>query len=331
MRDHLPMLSLLAVTIALAVAPDPLVRTIERLNHEVDATTKRDAQPRLDAASKALAERRRMLAIYQTATVLPMIEAAKFANARPEAERNSEASFEKAWKSEDALRQMETLPPLEPSLLRAFAEGSILRSRNFYNASLDYARSTTPDSGFYYLGRAHGERALITALQTFSTVSRAPAPKVRSLAPDIDALQHILLTAYKPPASMNRHDEFITASAVLKEARELDEAGLHYGALLRYLDAAQRTGRIIGTPESAPELREHLGKWRERLRGENSIAQLFLEFAEADLESGEAPAMATSVDSFVLPRYFAALGTAPATRPKPKALAHVTLIRWPYT
>jgi hypothetical protein len=328
------MLSLFALTIALATAPDPLVQIIERLNHEVDASVKRDAQPRLDAASKAASEGRRMLAIYQTATVLPMIEAAKFANARPEAERNDEAAFEKTWKSDEALRAPEKLSPLEPALLRAFAEGSVLRGRNFYNASLDYARSTTAESGFYYLGRAHAEHALIAALQTLSTKGGAAAPPLRDLAPDIDALQHILLTAYKPPASMNRHDEFITASAVLKEARELDEAGLRYGALLRYLDAAQRTGRIAGTLASAPELREHLAKWRERLRatrGDHSIAQLFLELAEADLESGKEAAMAASVDSFVLPRYFAALGSAPATRPKPKALAHVTLIRWPYT
>ena len=71
------------------------------------------------------------------------------------------------------------------------------------------------------------------------------------------------------------------------------------------------------------------------MQRDHSIAQLFLELAEADLESGEAPAatpsLASSVDSSVLPLYFAALGPAPETRAKPKAVAHVTLIRWPYT
>jgi hypothetical protein len=326
--------SALALTIALAISPDPLVQTIERLNHEMDDSIRKDAQPRLEAATKALGEGRRMLAIYQTATILPAIEASKFANARPAADRNSETSFEAAWKHDSGLEAIGKLPPLEPALVRGFAEASQLRRRNYYNASLDFARSTNPESGFQYLGRAHGEEALVAFLRSISTTSTVPALHLRSLAPDLDALQHALLTAYRPPASMNRHDEFITASAVLKEARELDEAGLRYGALFRYLDAAQRTGRITVTPAAAPELREHLAKWRERLRttpGDHTIAQLFLEFAEADLETGESPVMASSIDASVLPRYFAALGPAPEQRPKPKALAHVTLIRWPYT
>lgn len=324
--------SLLALTVALAMTPDPLVQTIERLNHDAVPIAK-EAQPRLDAAAKALASGRRMLAIYQVATILPTIEAAKFANELPEAERSSEPAFEKAWNRDASLKSEQKLPPLEPALVRAFAEGSLLRGRNFYNASLDYARSTTAESGFYYLGRAHGEQALLATLRTLSTGEGA-APRLRSLAPDLDALQHLLLSVYRPPASIDRHDEFIAASAVLKEARELDEAGFRYGALFRYLDAAQRTGQLAGTLETAAELREHLTKWRERLSatsGDASIARLFLELADADLESGKAPSMASSVDTFVLPRYFDALGPAPAARPKPKALAHVTLIRWPYT
>jgi hypothetical protein len=326
--------SALALAIALAVTPDPLVQTIERLKHEVDDSIKRDAQPRLDAASKALGEGRRMLAIYQTATILPLIEGAKFENARPAAERKSETSFEAVWKHDSGLEAIGKLPPLEPALLRAFAEGSGMRRRNFYNASLDFSHSTSAESGFNYLGRAHGEKALVAFLETLSTKGGASAAPPRPLGSDIDALQHELLAAYRPPASMKRHDEFIVASAVLKEARELDDAGLRYGALFRYLDAAQRAGRITVTPAPAPELREHLAKWRERLTktpGDHSIAELFLEFAEADLESGEPPVMATSIDSSVLSRYFAALGPAPAQRPKPKALAHVTLVRWPYT
>lgn len=328
------MLAALTFALALGAAPDPLEQTIERLRHDA-GDAKGETQTRLDAASKALAKGRRLLAVYQTATILPSIEGTKFTSAFPEPERNSEASFEKVWKRESALNAEEKLPQLAPALVRAFAEGSLLRKRNFYNASLDFARSTTAESGFGYLGRAHGEESLITSLRALSTTSHPAAqPQLRPLGADLDSLQHLLLTAYHPPASIDRHDEFITASAVLKEARELDEAGLRYGALFRYLDAAQRTGRITGTPAAAPELREHLAKWRERVRttpGDHSIAQLFLEFADADLETGETPSMASSVDSVVLPRYFAALGPAPNTPTRPKAVAHVTLVRWPYT
>src|SRR5438309_8156032 len=167
------MLPIVALSIALAITPDPLVQTLARLNHDADPAVKKDVQPRLDAASKALAEGRRMLAIYQTATVLPLIEGAKFANARPVAERNSETSFEKTWKGDSELRATQKLPAIEPALLRAFAEGAILRKRNFYNASLDYARSTTAEAG--YLGQSHGQRALLAFLQPLSTRQESPA------------------------------------------------------------------------------------------------------------------------------------------------------------
>ncbi len=59
-------------------------------------------------------------------------------------------------------------------------------------------------------------------------------PALRSVRPEIEALESDLLTLYRPPVSIDRHQEFIVANSTLKEARELDAAGLRYGALLRW-------------------------------------------------------------------------------------------------
>src|SRR5690349_18598874 len=80
--------------------------------------------------------------------------------------------------------------------------------------------------------------------------SSGRAPAVRSIRVEIDALQAELLTAYRPPASIDRHPEFIAASANLKEARELDGASRYYAALLRYLQAASRIARLRPVPAS---------------------------------------------------------------------------------
>ena len=69
---------------------------------------------------------------------------------------------------------------------------------------------------------------------------------MRRLSDELDALEGELLSAYKPPASIDRHREFIAASSTLKEARELDAAGLSYGALLRYLQAVLRVAPADG-------------------------------------------------------------------------------------
>ena len=148
-----------------------------------------------------------------------------------------------------------------------------------------------------------------------------------------------MLAAYRPPASIDRHGEFIGASSTLKEARELDAAGLRYGALLRYLQAALRFAPLRKVPPSvdAGALAKLLRGLDARLsaRGvDHSLGRLFLEAAQADVASaaaGTSPAVAAAITSDVLPRYFAALEPARPEAPKPAPKVTVTLVRWPYT
>ena len=187
---------------------------------------------------------------------------------------------------------------MQPAALRALGEAAIPQVRAYYVASLDYGRSTTPDDGLYYLGTAQAQRELTDLCRQLSTPSRLHAPPLRSLRTEIEGLQSELLKAYRPPASIDRHGAFITANAALKEARELDAAGLRYGAMLRYLDAAQLIAplRPPGRRSLPPSSASGWTNSSARLSAggvDHSIGRMFLEGAQAEIASaapGTSPA-----------------------------------------
>jgi hypothetical protein len=129
-------------------------------------------------------------------------------------------------------------------------------------------------------------------------------------------------------------------SSALKEARELDAAGLRHGALLKYLQAALRAAPLTPTPPKPLDggaLADRLRGFEERLSAgdrDHSIGRIFLESAQADVAVAVPPARPATAEAIVadiLPRYFAALEPA---RPQPKVpvpRVTVTLVRWPYT
>jgi hypothetical protein len=128
-------------------------------------------------------------------------------------------------------------------------------------------------------------------------------------------------------------------SAGLKEARELDAAGLRYGALLKYLQTVQRFALIRadspvpGSDALARRLHELESRFGKN-GADDSIGRIFLEAAQADLAhpaAGGSPNAAAVIAADVLPRYFDALSPArPEPRP-PEPQVTVTLVRWPYT
>jgi hypothetical protein len=209
----------------------------------------------------------------------------------------------------------------------------------YYETSLDYGRNTMPDSGLFYLGAAQAQREFAALARVLSAPTTLQAPPVRGLDVELDALEGEVLAAYRPPASIDRHAEFIVTSAALKEARELDAAGLRYGALLRYLQAVLRFAPLRPVPVSLePAVVDgQLREWETRLASGNtdhSLGRVFLEAAQADLAAGgpsKSPAVAAAIVGDVLPRYLAALQAARPRPPKPAPAVTVTLVRWPYT
>jgi hypothetical protein len=238
---------------------------------------------------------------------------------------------------------------VHPALARALGEAALHQVRVYYDASLEYGRSTTPDSGLFYLGAAQAQAEFVKLARELgpqaSLTPLGDAPALRPLGAELDALERELLSAYRPPASVEQHPQFIAASSAVKMARELDAAGLRYGALLRYLQAILRFAAVRGpdpslSPPAAdpPFDRSAFARKREalgaRLSGrDHSLGRVFLEVADAELaaEPVAGAATATAVVDDVLPRYFAALGPPPPPVERPEPLATVTLVRWPYT
>lgn len=340
-----------------AAARDPLADEVARWDtflrtHEAAGPTdtfwgdvKKSSEPALQRTQQALRDGRRLLALLRLTTAREGLSAAAYMSQRTPAERTDAAPFAAEWTRMGGVLRSDLAPApprafdgVRSALARALAEAAQPQVKVYYDASLDYGKSTTPESGLYYLGAAQAARELVAFLRTLPKGGGGAGPPLRGLAGELDALEGEMLAAYRPPLSIDRHRDFILAHAALKEARELDALGLRHGALLRYLQAAVRFAPLrTPAPTVGPDLRARLSGLAARLdrgKADHSIARLFVEVAEADLaehaQDGAAPSAAAVADD-VLPRYFAALTPARPLPPAPAPRVTVTLVRWPYT
>jgi hypothetical protein len=334
---------------------DPLVRALtdarsivaaETSSEQLWADAKAGIEASLNDAQRALAAGRRWFALERLSQARQSLLATRFALQHP-AERADLAAFEREWTRLAATLGNTSPAPasleaVRPAALRALAEVAMPQIRLNYDAGLEYGRNTQPEFGLYYVGVADAQRQFVALARTMSAPlsgSRS-APQLRSIAGEIAAVQHDLLSLYRPPASTERHSEFIVASSALKEARQYDASGLRYAALLRYLQATQRTAMLqtAGAGDSVAVATQWKAL-RTRLEGsrvDHTIGLLMLERAEAALDTdtavGRQTAAAIAIET--MPRYVAALEP-----PRPSATARstgtpvvtVTLVRWPFT
>ena len=344
-------IALLAARAGAPAGPDALSTELDRwtafvrTNASVDEMWKQVKEvsaPVLERARTALASDRRLLATQLVLTARAPLSAAAYMQSPPASAAKDGPAFEAEWArmgrvlaARFAKPRVDALDAVRPAALRALGEAVLLQPRGFYDASLEYGRATMPDYGLFYIGSAQAAGEIVDLSRSLSaTDAGPPPPPVRSVRPEIEALESDLLASYRPPLSVDRHPDFIAASASLKEARELDEAGLAYGALLRYLQAAQRFYPLRATPATAPP-NDRLRQLEARLSADgrdHSLGRLFLERAgEALAASPPETAVAEAIVSDVVPRYLAALA---APRPEPARAEPrftVTLVRWPYT
>jgi len=309
---------------------------------------KQATEPVLVRAGDALRDGRRLLALQRLGAARVNLSAAQYVAGRSETERKDAGAMEKEWARMGGVLKADlgTISPrafdgVSPAAVRALAEAAIPQVRVFYDASVEYGRSTTAEYGLHYLGVARAQREFADLCRKLSAPTPRGAPAVRGLSTELDALEAEILAAYRPPAAIDQHGDFIGASAALKEARELDAAGLRFGALARYLTAAQRFAAM--RPASAgldrAALERRLAEFQGRITGgsvDHSIAGLLLETAQADLAAAKPdapspPPIAAAIATDVLPRYFAALEPGKPVPARPAPRVTVTLVRWPYT
>ena len=337
-----------------APAEDPLAAEIERWSAYLRTNTSTDemwlqvkqaTQPGIDGAQEALRDGRRLLALQRLAPAHVNLSAWVYLSERSAAARRDPEGFEvefalmgKTLKDDLGAPVPSAFQNVRPAAVRGIGEIAQPEVKGFYDASLEFGRMT-PDTGLFYLGAARAQRELVALCRRLSPPSALPVPPLRSLSSELDALEDQLLAAYRPPAAIDRHGEFIAASAAVNEARQLDAAALSSGALVRYLQAAQRVAALTSGPApiDAAAVAARLDSFEQRLATgatDHSIGLLFLETARADLAhpaAGANPVAAAAIAGDVLPRYFAALGPARPAAVRPAPRVTVTLVRWPYT
>jgi hypothetical protein len=317
----------------------------DRSTDEMTKQVKEGATTGLARIEQALADDRRHLALLRMSSVASDLAALRYLRGRSPEQRREVGAFEAEWTRLGSVLAPSLGPTspaafddVRPAVVRAIGEASLPQVGAFYHASVEYGRSTTPDSGLYYLGAAQGQRDFGALVRRLAAPTASGAPGVRGLAGELEDLQDDLLAAYRPPASVDRHREFIVASSTLKEARELERAGLRHGSLLRYLQAAVRVAPLRrDAPAADATIPDTLKALEARLTHggvDHSIGRLLLEWAQADLAEHAADGqaqVAAAIASDALPRYFAALEPERPRPPRPQPGVAVTLVRWPYT
>lgn len=231
-----------------------------------------------------------------------------------------------------------------PAAVRALSESAQGRTIPLLEGSRGFATATKPQDGLAYIGEAKGEAAYATFLYGL-TIARKGSPfPLRSVLPELEALQEKTNAAFQPPRSIDMHPRFINLNATLKFARELDSSRAYAGALYQYLEGVRHYGMLDPTvPDEAKQsaLRSQVAdelKKASASKRDDSIGQIFLEKANGWLNKPEGAAPSSDewravqvIVQQVLPAYYAALNPAAPLQQRASRTATLTLVRWPYT
>ena len=298
--------------------------------------------PVLGKSEAALAAGRRLAALYYLSLARRNVAAQASLPPGPFEGEGALAALEEEWKRRGPVLSASARPALTqvPAAVRALGEVALAEVKPYYDASLEYGRSAGTVYGWFYLGAAQSQLEFARLCGRLEAPGAPAPPPLRALAAELDALEGEMLALYRPPASIDSHPQFIRMSAVLKQARELDRAGLRYGALYLYLDARLRVSRLAaGARSIAPaEALERARAAATRLDHDpvdHSLGRLYVELALAASADADPNAkggeVARAVFDAVLPSYLAALEPARPVPPSPAPAVTVTLVRWPYT
>jgi len=314
------------------------------------ASVKSGSAPGLERAAAALRDGHPWLALQRLEGARLNLAGFDFAQRSGPAAATEAPAFEVEWRrvGVELARTLgeeraDTCAGLHPAALRALAEVATHAAHALHKAGLPYSESSDLGSGLFYVGQAQAASSFVTWCRTLASATGPPSDatagglSLRPLAVELDTLERDLLAAYRPPVSLDRHGEFISASSLLNDARLLDRAGLRHGALLRYLQAVLLSARLRTkpTPLAPAELETRLRDFSQRLAarpGDGTIGALFLDAARGAAAGPDADPITAAIHlTEVLPRYFAALEPAPPAAPPPEAQVTVTLVRWPFT
>lgn len=221
-----------------------------------------------------------------------------------------------------------------PVVVEALATAAEARAPATYRASLSFGTDADIPSGVYYLGSSSAlvEYASFLRRLAWPEPSGAP-PAFRSMAAELAAFERTVASAYET-MDPSQHTSYIRTDVTIKQARTLDDEGKYAAGVLEYLFARYRFA-TIHPPETIADIsriRDARGALsRDR---DDSIAQFFLDLADARLSDASSTdrASGTIVLDDVMPAYTAALTPAAAAATAASVpQVTITLVRWPFT
>jgi hypothetical protein len=307
-------------------------------------------EARLKDASAAQAAGRLYLGLEKLGEAEDYLQGLRAVDEKAAAINDSLPAFESEW-SKASLE----LTALEKSArhrdwsqataaIRAISEAAQGRAIPLLEGGRGFATATKPKDGLFYMGQTQGEAAFAVFVSRLHSPRTATAFPLRSLLPELEALQEKTNAAFQPPRSIDMHPRFIALNSTIKFARELDSSRAYAGALYQYLEAVRHYGMLDPAEPDAtkqPALRGSVAEELKKLtvaKRDDSIAQIFLERASGWLNKadGSAPsgdewrAVQVIIEQ-VLPAYYAALKPAAPMQQRAGRTATLTLVRWPYT
>lgn len=315
---------------------------IPDLNSEIEGN--------LTVAASALAAGRLYLSLEGLGRAEDHLHGARMLEEKADAIKDSLPAFESEWNK--ASVQLAALDKSargrdwshKTAAIRAISEAAQVRAIPLLEGGRGFATATKPKDGLFYVGQAQGEAAFAEFVSKLNAPRKAAPAPLRSLLPELEALQEKTNAAFQPPRSIDMHPRFIALNATIKAARELDSSKAYAGALYQYLEAVRHYGMLDpAAPDAAKQasLRTALAaelKKNSAAKRDDSIAQIFLERAGGWLNKPEGAA--PSADEWratqvvlqqVLPAYYAALKPAAPPQQRAGRTATLTLVRWPYT
>jgi hypothetical protein len=267
-----------------------------------------------------------------------------------QAEKADRAAFDSRWKeislvvssleADSSKRNWASTP----AALRALSESGHGQGVPLLEGGRAFASLNDIVGGYFYIGQASGNQQSAKFAASV-TVKRKGSPlPLRSILPELHALQEKTNAAFVPPRSIEKHPQFIRLNATLKTAFELDAGKLYAGALYQYLQAVALFEMLdAAAPEETKQtaIRDGISAAQQRVAKstrDDSIAEMFVQRAETLLarKNGAHPTPdewknAAAVVDHVLPAYYGFLTAHPVPSKDQKPAVTVTLVRWPYT
>jgi hypothetical protein len=220
-----------------------------------------------------------------------------------------------------------------PAAVRAISEVAGARATPLLEGARGFAAATAPRDGLFYLGEAQAQADFARFCASLNLRRKGRPLVLRSLLPELLALQEKANAAFQPPRSIEQHPRFIALNSTLKLARELDAAKFYAGALYQYLEAVRHLGMLDAAPGEPGDART-IDALRTKLytRDDDSIADLFLQRAAAQAGGTEDERKSARViATVVIPAYQAARKPAAGLPRRSAKTIELTLVRWPYT